>query len=221
MPNASLLVFVGPTAAGKTTRARLLCRKIKDKCFLRVIEPFGGLAYIFIAFIVFLITTIRPQYKQVLRVKKYLAFLETYSDFLLTKFLPLIIFLDTISILIRTFCIMALRVIVRNIILEDYIPQALIDYIAYSIMYLRDKRKPLLVKISIILLYKVIGFLRDCTCIALYAPLRVRIKRAISRKDNPLITWGFYNDYLRTVAVVRLCKQLQCKVVALHTGSTA
>ena len=221
MPSPSLLVFVGPTAVGKTTRAMLLCRRMQGKCRFRVITPFGGLAYLFLKLVVLLVLLAYPGHRGLLGVRKDLAFLEVYFNNLLTKILSVILLLDALTMLLYTLYVVSIvRIAKKRVVLEDYIPQALTDHVAYSLLYLGGLNSSVFSQISTRILYGASKILSSkCMCVLLKARREVVAERAKRRGERRESIGGFYNYYLRTVVVAKTCRQLGCGLVEFFTGT--
>ena len=216
---ANLLIFVGPTASGKTTRARLLCERLGGNCYFKVVTPFGGLAYMMVRFVTNLILIAYPRYKSVLSIKKHLAFIETYFVQILRKIMPLIILLDFISIVLRVFDIYVHSIRNKVIMLEDFLPQIIVDNMAYMYLYskkswLSDKLVKTLYRITVFLNNKIFN---KCICMHIETKdEEVLLHRALKRNEPVLNVHGFYNKVLRGELVKKTCKYINCQVREVH-----
>jgi len=215
----ALIIFVGPTASGKTTRARALCRKYGSKCYFSVIPPFGGLAYLMLRFMIALLTLVHPEYRRLASVKKAVAFLEVFFTELFRRILPLAILLDSISIAIRALALYMVGLFKRVIVIEDFIPQIIVDHVVYAKAYTRNDR---LYRVSTRVMLSIATFFREkafnkCFCISLKPQsIDVLTVRANSRGELISNVLGTYNLVIRGRLAKSSCRHLGYDVYEVY-----
>lgn len=214
-----LIIFVGPIAGGKTTRARALCRKYGDECYFKVISPFGGLAYLMLRFVIALLTLIHPEYRRLTSAKKAVAFLEVFFTGFFRKILPLVILLDTISLGIKALALYVVSMRRRIVVVEDFIPQIIADHIAYMHLYYPRSG---LERIDMKLLYAIaMSFAKRFAQRRICAYVRPKdakthLRRALARREPISNVFGFYNEFLRGKLVREVCTGIGCNVVEVY-----
>ena len=216
----AMLIFVGPTAAGKTTLMRSLCRRLQRygrKCVYYVSEPFGGLAYIVIALLSRLLLYIyRPG--DVIGKRRYMAVVEILNSSLLSKLLPLVILLDILSTLSKYAVFMFLERLGFKVLVEDYIPQMMADHLVYSRLYGGNSR---VLGFILMIEEKIFAshlFRRGdgVLCIHINVGGATRVIREYARSGDIAYAIGFYNSVVRDLLVRRLCDYVCSRVVYLE-----
>ena len=209
-----MILVLGPTAAGKTTFSRILCKRLSERgrgCFFTVSEPFGGPAYILLT-VLSLINRCMYRNARLLFSLKKPAQLENANPRLLGKLLPLLILLDFLSIVLRY---VVLRVVEKAgfiIVVEDGIIQALLDHMYMVERYARSNKWAMrIIKLESRFFYKIIINKYDI-CIVLYTNKQKRTKRAKERGDIPIFAVGFYNEAIRLSLPLYLCKLINNKI---------
>ena len=202
-----MILVLGPTAAGKTTFSRTLCKRFSKRgrgCFFTVSEPFGGLAYILVSFLSLIH---RYVYKDahLLFSRKKLAQLEIMNPRLLGKLLSLLVLLDFVSITMKYVLLRSLERIGFIVVVEDGAPQALIDHMVYVRLYApssASSRRLLSLESRIT---SAILRSRGSICVIIYSEPHKRIEKARKRGDGSLESIGFYNDVIRLSLPTKLC----------------
>lgn len=210
-----MLIFVGPTASGKTTLMRLLCRKIRErggKCVYFVSSPFGGPAY-FITILLSKVLIYAYKLDEALNRKKRLAVLEIVNPRLLSRVLPLLITVDLIFKVVQQAVFTVLEKVGFTLLVEDYYPQMIADHLAYYKLYRSDsKTLRSLITLEQRIFYRYATKARNATCIHVYAEEVTRVLRGLKRSRGSLGMGGFYNNVVRN-----LLPRTVCEYVGLNT----
>jgi len=209
-----LILVLGPTAAGKTTFSRTLCKRFSKRgrgCFFTVSEPFGGPAYILLT-VLSLITRYMYGNVRLLFSLKKPAQLENANPRLLGKLLPLLILLDFLSIVLRYIIFRVVEKAGFIVVVEDGIIQALLDHMYMVKRYARSNKWAMhIIKLESKIFYKII-INKYNICIVLYTNKQKRTKRAKERRDTPIFAVGFYNEVIRLSLPLYLCKLINNKI---------
>jgi energy-coupling factor transporter ATP-binding protein EcfA2 len=215
-----MLIFIGPTASGKTTLMRLLCRSIREsggKCLYITSPPFGGLAY----FITLLLSTVliyayNPG--EMLARKKRLAVLEVMNYKLLSKILPLLIISDFIFKIAQQTAFIILEKLGFIILVEDYYPQMIADHLVYYKLYgSNSKTTRSLIALEFSILYKHSTGPRNTTCIYVYAEEIALRERELRRFGGFLSVGGFYNKVVRSLLPRVICEHVGLNIKYINT----
>ena len=181
-----------------------------------MITPFGGLAYIIVVFVTTLLILANPRYKRMLSFKKHIAFLEVFFTPILQRLLPLLILFDALTNIVRLLLLYIQSLGGRLVIVEDFLPQIIVDQIAYTRLY---SPRSILGKTTINLLYRLTllsnkRLFSKCLCVHVRPRnIEVHLSRAFSRGESVQNIYGFYNEVLRDKLVKEVCISTACRVV--------
>lgn len=213
-----MLIFVGPTASGKTTLMRLLCRRIRERggrCVYFVSPPFGGLAY-FIILLLSKALIYAHKLNKALSGKKHMAVLEIVNPRLLSKALPLIIVADFISKIVQQAVFTVLEKAGFTVLVEDYYPQMVADHLVYYKLYISgSKTLRNLITLEQRVFYRYATKALNTTCVHVYAEEVTRVLRELKRSRRSLSVSGFYDNVVRN-----LLPRTVCEDVGLNTKLT-
>lgn len=210
-----MLIFIGPTAAGKTTLMRSLCNKLRNsgkKCLCFVSEPFGGLAYMVVALLSrLLLYAYRPS--DIVRKRKCMAIIEILNPSFLSKLLPLILTADIVSTFYKHMTFLSLEKLGFTILVEDYIPQMLSDHLIYTKLYNNSKISGVILEIERRMFANHINKFR---CIRLDTEDFIRMYRESLRSGDTSYAIGFYNNVVRGLLTEKLCRCMGSTVIHLR-----
>ena len=204
-----MLIFTGPTASGKTTLMKILCRRIKEsggKCRYFVSPPFGGIAY-FISLFFSKLLIYAYGLKEVFGRRKCLAVLEVANPRLLSRVLSLLVFADLISKVLKEVVFTMLEKVGFTVLVEDHYPQMIADHLTYYKLY-RSRSKTL--RGLITLECKVLSryTTQGTVCIHVLAEELVRARRELNRSGEFLGVGGFYNVVVRDLLPRAICERV-------------
>jgi len=209
-----IIIFVGPTATGKTTLMKAVCKRIQrrgGRCVYSVSEPFGGLTYLIITLLFkILLHVYKPS--DFIGKRKRLAVVEIINPNLLSKLLPLIILLDLLSTLLKHTMFTLLKSLGFTVLVEDYIPQMMADHIIYFKLYRRNSRLLKAILRAENRLISSLG-LSQVICVYINVSDATRIAREYARSKSIIFAIGFYNRAVRGLLVKKICNYMCFKTV--------
>lgn len=139
-----------------------------------------------------------------------MAILEIINPNILSRFLSVILFLDFISMIIRTMFYSILEKLQFTILLEDHVPQMLVDHITYAKLYCGNSRLTrFLYKTEYMFFSKYITN-QDYICIYIWIDDLIRSYREAYRSGHVKHALGFYNKLVRGI-LLSDASRLLCK----------
>jgi len=211
-----MLIFIGPTASGKTTYMKALCSKIKKsggKCVSITSPPFGGPAFLIIILLSrILIFSYRP--KLFWRRWRGLSVLGTLNPELLSKLLPLLIMADFAFKVIQHLAFRVLEKLGLTVLVEDYFPQMISDHLAFLKLY-RDysKTSKHIITLELRLFYGYARKSENTMCLDIYADVPTRLMRELKRSGVYMNIAGFYDNVVRNFIPRELCRTMNVKTI--------
>uniref|UniRef100_A0A7J3YU46 Uncharacterized protein n=1 Tax=Ignisphaera aggregans TaxID=334771 RepID=A0A7J3YU46_9CREN len=217
-----MMIFTGPTASGKTTLMKILCRRMREKgkrCICVVSPPFGGLSYLIIM-LLSKILTCSCKLRITRRTWRGFTILEKFNRNLIPKILPLAIVLDFLFKTLQHTTFMIAEKLDFIVLVEDYFPQMISEHLIFS-KYYRSRSKIInyIITLELRILHKYVRKNRDAMCIHVYADPITRTLLELKRSGEFVDMNNFYDNFVRHLMPRTICKALRLKVIQVTSYS--